>query len=307
MTNDQLIIITGPTAVGKTKLAVQLADRLGGEIISADSRQVYRKMDIGTGKDLEEYTVAGKTIPYHLIDIRDPGYRYSIKEFYPDFLTAYKSVISKNRVPILCGGSGLYLETALRGNPYAMVPENQALREVLMLESDQSLYQRLEMTGPDIRAFADFSARKKIIRALEIAEFLKTTTLPERETITLKPIIFVLEMDRELVKTRIKERLMARLEGGLIEEVQNLISSGVDLKALADYGLEYKWVTEFILGNMSYSEMVDRLNISIRQFAKRQMTWFRRMEKQGYELNWINAEQNIEAQLKQVLVKIPQD
>ena len=304
MTRNQLVVITGPTAVGKTRLAVHLAHRFGGEIISADSRQVYRKMDIGTGKDLAEYVVSGQTIPHHLIDIRDPGYRYNIKEFYADFLAAYKKIISKNRVPILCGGSGLYLETALKGNPYAMVPENRVLREELNLESDQSLYQRLELIDPDIRLFADYSARKKIVRALEIADFLKTNKLPERESITLNPIIFVLAMDRELVKSRIKERLKARLDAGLIDEVQNLLASGVEASALTYYGLEYKWVTEFILGNMSYNEMFERLNISIRQFAKRQMTWFRRMEKQGYDLNWINAEQDIEDQLKEALQKI---
>ena len=303
MKEDQLIIITGPTAVGKTRLAALLAHTIGGEVISADSRQVYRKMDIGTGKDLDEYVVDGKEIPYHLIDIREPGYRYNIKEFYSDFLEAYRNVLSRGNQPVLCGGSGLYIETAIKGNPYAMVPENYPFRDDLQLKTDQELYRRLLDVSDEVRIFADFSSRKKIIRALEIDEFLKHNTLPERDKEEINPLIFVLEMDREQVKSRIKERLRSRLENGLVEEVQALLDSGVDDEALKYYGLENKWVTEFIQGNTTYDEMFDRLNISIRQFAKRQMTWFRRMEKQGYELNWISGEQPVDMQLKQVLEK----
>ena len=304
MSKNKFIILTGPTAVGKTKLAATLALRIRGEIISADSRQVYKKMDIGTGKDLNEYIIDNQKIPYHLIDIREPGYRYSIKEFYPDFIQAYNTIVSHDRVPILCGGSGLYIETALRGNQYAMVPENMALRDKLNDLSDVELYQKLSLVGPDIRLFADFSSRKKIIRALEIDEFLQHHQLPQREKITLNPVIFVLEMNREIVKERIKLRLQTRLEEGLVEEVKALLDSGVSEQAMAFYGLEYKWISAYILGQMTYAEMFERLNISIRQFAKKQMTWFRRMEKQGYELNWINAEQSNEDQLSEVLEKL---
>ena len=304
MSKNQLIILTGPTAVGKTKLAAKLALRIGGEIISADSRQVYKKMNIGAGKDLNEYIIDNQHIPYHLIDIREPGYRYSIKEFYPDFVQSYKTIVNRGCVPILCGGSGLYIETALRGNHYSLVPENLELRGKLDVMSDEVLYQKLSLVDPDIRLFADISSRTKIIRALEIDEYLQHHQLPHRDKITLNPVIFALQMDREKVKERIKLRLQARLEEGLIEEVKALLDSGVSEQAMAYYGLEYKWVSAYILGQMTYAEMFERLNISIRQFAKKQMTWFRRMEKQGYELNWINAEQSIEDQLSQVLEKL---
>jgi tRNA dimethylallyltransferase len=301
VTENNLIVITGPTAVGKTRLAALLAHAIGGEIISADSRQVYKQMDIGTGKDLAEYVVNDKAIPFHLINIREPGYKYNIKEFYPDFLEAYRNIISKAKPPILCGGSGLYIETAIRGNPYAMIPENPSFREKLADKTDQELYHSLLSAAEEVRVFADYSARKKIIRALEIDDYLKHKNLPERETEEIRPIIFALDLPRDQVKSRILVRLRWRLEHGLIEEVKGLLASGLTSEDLRYYGLEYKWVTDYIQGNVTYEEMFDRLNIGIRQFAKRQMTWFRRMEKQGYDIHWLDAAQEVQDQLRAVL------
>lgn len=297
MKANELIIIAGPTAIGKTRLAVQLAKDIHGEVISADSRQVYRGMDIGTGKDLAEYKIDEEVIPHHLIDIHEAGYKYNIREFYDDFVLAYCQIREHRKRALLCGGSGLYIETALQENPYALIPENDILRQQLTKLDDQSLSLRLSEIHEEISSFADFSTRQKQIRAIEMDEFLKTQPMPVRETIKVEPIIFVLEMGREKLRANISIRLDQRLKSGLIEEVESLLSSGIRIEDLAYYGLEYKWVTEYLAHKMSYDELVEGLNIAIRQFAKRQMTWFRRMEKQGYQINWIRADQPLERQL----------
>lgn len=287
--SDSLVVITGPTAVGKTKLAALFASRNNGEIISADSRQVYRGMDIGTGKDLEDYVVEGKQVPYHLIDILEAGDKYFINQYYKDYVSALEGIRSRGKLPVLCGGSGLYIETALSGNPWSAIPVNETLREELEQLSERDLLRRVEQIPQNLLKQIDISTTKRMKRGIEIAEYLKTNLEPQRELPKLSATIFALHLDRELVKKRIYERLIVRLEEGMIEEVERLMQKGISTEDLKWYGLEYRWITTYLLGEVNKEEMIDRLNIGIRQFAKRQMTWFRRMEKQGYVLNWLDA------------------
>ena len=287
--SDSLVVITGPTAVGKTKLAALFASRNNGEIISADSRQVYRGMDIGTGKDLEDYVVEGKQVPYHLIDILEAGEKYFINQYYKDYVSALEDIRSRGKLPVLCGGSGLYIETALSGNPWSAIPVNETLREELEQLSERDLLRRVEQIPQNLLKQIDISTTKRMKRGIEIAEYLKTNPEPQRELPKVSATIFALHLDRELVKKRIYERLIVRLEEGMIEEVERLMQKGISTEDLKWYGLEYRWITSYLLGEVNKEEMIDRLNIGIRQFAKRQMTWFRRMEKQGYVLNWLDA------------------
>lgn len=287
--SDSLVVITGPTAVGKTKLAALFASRNNGEIISADSRQVYRGMDIGTGKDLEDYVVEGKQVPYHLIDILEAGEKYFINQYYKDYVSALEDIRSRGKLPVLCGGSGLYIETALSGNPWSAIPVNETLREELEQLSERDLLRRVEQIPQNLLKQIDISTTKRMKRGIEIAEYLKTNPEPQRELPKVSATIFALHLDRELVKKRIYERLIVRLEEGMIEEVERLMQKGISTEDLKWYGLEYRWITSYLLGEVNKEEMIDRLNIGIRQFAKRQMTWFRRMEKQGYVLNWLEA------------------
>ena len=287
--SDSLVVITGPTAVGKTKLAALFASRNNGEIISADSRQVYRGMDIGTGKDLEDYVVEGKQVPYHLIDILEAGEKYFINQYYKDYVSALEDIRSRGKLPVLCGGSGLYIETALSGNPWSAIPVNETLREELEQLSERDLLRRVEQIPQNLLKQIDISTTKRMKRGIEIAEYLKNHPEPQRELPNIKATIFALQLDRELVKKRIYERLIVRLEEGMIEEVERLMQKGISTEDLKWYGLEYRWITSYLLGEVNKEEMIDRLNIGIRQFAKRQMTWFRRMEKQGYVLNWLDA------------------
>lgn len=297
---SKLIVITGPTAVGKTKLAALFASRNKGEIISADSRQVYKNMDIGTGKDLEDYVVNGVQVPYHLIDILEAGDKYFINQYYQDYVAALQKVQERERLPILCGGSGLYIETALEGNPWSAIPINRHLRVELEKFSDVELLKRVEKIPQDILQHIDISTTKRMKRGVEIADYLKTNPVPIRKLPAIEPILFVLELDRELVKQRIYDRLIIRLEHGMIKEVEALMKSGVSANDLKYYGLEYRWVTSYLLGEVTHSEMVDRLNIGIRQFAKRQMTWFRRMEKKGHQLNWLDASKPTEKLVEEI-------
>lgn len=287
--SDSLVVITGPTAVGKTKLAALFASRNNGEIISADSRQVYKDMDIGTGKDLEDYVVEGKQVPYHLIDILEAGEKYFINQYYKDYVSALEGIRSRGKLPVLCGGSGLYIETALSGNPWSAIPVNETLREELEQLSERDLLRRVEQIPQNLLKQIAISTTKRMKRGIEIAEYLKTNLEPQRELPKLSATIFALHLDRELVKKRIYERLIVRLEEGMIEEVERLMQKGISTEDLKWYGLEYRWITTYLLGEVNKEEMIDRLNIGIRQFAKRQMTWFRRMEKQGYVLNWLDA------------------
>ena len=286
---NKLIVITGPTAVGKTKLAALFASRNAGEIISADSRQVYKSMDIGTGKDIEDYVVDGVQIPYHLIDILEAGDKYFINQYYKDYVSVLKNIQERNKLPILCGGSGLYIETALEGNPWSAIPINEHLRFDLEQLSDVELLKRVEAIPQNILKNIDISTTKRMKRGVEIAEYLKFNSLPSRELPEVVVSIFALELDRELIKQRIYDRLIARLQQGMIEEVEELMKRGVSAADLKYYGLEYRWITSYLLGEVTRAEMIEGLNIGIRQFAKRQMTWFRRMEKKGYCINWLDA------------------
>ena len=304
MKASPLIVITGPTAVGKTKLAIAVAHKLKGEIINADSRQVYKKMDIGTGKDLADYTIGGEKIPYHLIDICEPGYQYNIKEYQLDFDTVYQSIQDQQKPAILCGGSGLYIESAIEGNPYAFVPIHKKLRDTLHDESKSRLIDRIEKDIQRQLNITSNTTTKRLIRAIEISEHMKNNHEGFYKSKKLAAEIFVLTFDRATVKERIIKRLRYRLEHGLIEEVKGLLAIGLRPEQLLYYGLEYRWVTLYVMGELTYEAMFERLNIAIRQFAKRQMTWFRRMEKRGYQLNWLDGTEPLSVLTDQILKKI---
>lgn len=284
-----LIAIVGPTASGKTTLAVALAKRIGTEVISADSRQLYRGMDIGTGKDLDEYTIDGETIPYHLIDICPAGYRYNLFEYVRDFNAVYADIKAHGKQPLLCGGTGLYVETVLKGYSLPPVPENKALRESLQEKSLDELAEMLR-SYKTLHNTTDIDTCKRAIRAIEIAEFYSRQ---EPELLEPRPLqnslIVGVNIDRELRRAKITRRLHERLKEGMVEEVKSLLDSGIEPESLIYYGLEYKFLTEYIIGHTTYDEMVERLEIAIHQFAKRQMTWFRGMERRGHTIRWIDA------------------
>ena len=296
----ELITILGPTACGKTEFAAHLAANLGTEIISADSRQMYRRMDIGTGKDLSEYDVEGQHIPYHLIDIVEPGYKYNLFEYQRDFLIAYNQIHQKGKTPILCGGTGLYIESVLKGYRLSPVPENSELRASL---ADKSLAELVEILKQykTLHNVSDLDTVKRAIRAIEIADYYKKTEKEEIPFPEIGSVVIGLEIDRESRRKKITQRLDARLHDGLVEEVKGLIDSGINPEDLIYYGLEYKYVTNYIIGNISYQEMRNQLEIAIHQFAKRQMTWFRGMEKRGIHINWIDTTQPMDKKLKQAI------
>lgn len=288
-----MITILGPTASGKTSIAAALASRIGGEIISADSRQVYRRMDIGTGKDLADYEVGGKHIPYHLIDIAEPGYKYNLFEYQRDFHTAYDDITSRGRTPVLCGGTGLYIEAVLNGYALSPVPQNQELRDSLSAKSLDELTAMLkalkEQTGSNMHNRSDVDTVQRAIRAIEIETYNLQHPTPEREMPGISSLVIGVDVDRDTRRRRISDRLEARLHEGMIDEVKGLLAEGVSAESLMYYGLEYKFVTEYVTGKTTYSDMLSRLEIAIHQFAKRQMTWFRGMERRGIHINWIDA------------------
>lgn len=285
---NNLITILGPTATGKTKLAAELASIIDAEIISADSRQVYRGMDIGTGKDLKDYEVNGKPIPHHLIDIVDPGYEYNIFEFQRDFLNAYQHIKERNKTAILCGGSGMYLDAVIRGYQLKQVPENKELRNNLNLLSDDQLKEKLLAFGK-LHNETDLTDRKRLLRAIEIREFEKTHGV-EHHFPQFKSLNFGIYFEREVIRKRITSRLINRLKNGMVDEVKDLLDKGLTPEQLMFYGLEYKYVTQFVLGELRYNDLYQKLNSAIHQFAKRQMTWFRRMEKKGVHIHWIHGD-----------------
>ena len=288
-----MITILGPTASGKTPVAARLAAEIGGEIISADSRQVYRRMDIGTGKDLEDYTVDGRQIPYHLIDIREPGTKYNLFEYQQDFFDAYNNIIGKGAVPILCGGTGLYIEAVLKGYKLSPVPQNQELRDSLegksLAELTEMLTELKAKNGSNMHNTTDVDSCQRAIRAIEIETYNLEHPMPKRELPPVESVIIGIDIDRELRREKITRRLKTRLENGMVEEVRALLDEGIPADDLIYYGLEYKFVTEYLTGSLSYEEMFQRLEIAIHQFAKRQMTWFRGMERRGFKIHWINA------------------
>lgn len=295
-----LITILGPTACGKTSFAAQLAFCLNAEIISADSRQIYRKMDIGTGKDLADYDINGKHIPYHLIDIADPGYKYNLFEYQRDFLSAYNDIKSRNVVPILCGGTGLYLESVLKGYKMMPVPQNDELRTRLEGKSLEELTQILS-TYKTLHNTTDVDTAKRAIRAIEIQEYYKVHSQEFVDFPEIDSLIIGLDIERDLRRERISQRLRVRLKEGMVEEVQNILNSGVSPDDMIYYGLEYKYLTNYILGNLTYEQMVSELEIAIHQFAKRQMTWFRGMERRGFKIHWIDSQLPMEEKVNMVV------
>ena len=303
MPDYDLIAILGPTASGKTPFAAALANVLDTEIISADSRQIYRGMDLGTGKDLIDYTVNGKQIPYHLIDIADPGYKYNVFEYQRDFLTAYETIKQKGKLPVLCGGTGLYLESVLKGDKLLPVPENPELRARL---ADKSLE---ELTGilqqyKTLHNTTDVDTAKRAIRAIEIEEYYAHTPVDERTFPQLNSLIIGVDIDRELRREKISRRLRQRLDEGMVDEVRRLIEQGIQPDDLIYYGLEYKYLTLYVIGKLTYEEMYQELEIAIHQFAKRQMTWFRGMERRGFTIHWMDAGLPMEEKIAFVQAKL---
>ena len=283
-----LLTITGPTACGKTSLAVELCRRLDGEIISADSRQVYKDMDIGTGKDLNDYrNDDGSEVKHHLIDIREAGDKYNLFEFQKDFKSAYLDIVSRGKLPVMCGGTGLYVESVVKGYDMKEVPENTELREKL---KDKTLEELAAILGSYIQMHntTDIDSRKRAIRAIEIADYEKNHKTVKTEPINIRSLTVGIEIDREERRRRITKRLDDRIKDGLIDEVQNLLDRGISKEDLIYYGLEYKFVTLYCIGELSYVEMRRQLEIAIHQFATRQMTWFRGMEKRGCHIEWID-------------------
>ncbi len=293
MHNKTMVTILGPTASGKTSVAAALALRVGGEIISADSRQVYRRMDIGTGKDLDDYTIGHTHIPYHLIDIVEPGTKYNLFEYQRDFHEAYGGIVDRGHRPILCGGTGLYIEAVLRGYSLSPVPQNQKLRDSLSEKSLDELTAMLvelkSRTGTKMHNNTDVDTAQRAIRAIEIETYNIEHPMPERRLPSVDSVVIGVEIDRETRRRRISERLRARLDNGMADEVKGLLDSGIAPEALIYYGLEYKYVTEYVTGKLSYDDMFKSLEIAIHQFAKRQMTWFRGMERRGFTINWVDG------------------
>lgn len=284
-----LVSVVGPTACGKTSLAVELALAVpGAEIISADSRQVYRGMDIGTGKDIAEYTREGVTVPSHLLDIVDAGEKYNLFEFQRDFLVVYEDIRERGAFPIMCGGSGLYVESVLKGYRLLPVPENPALRASLEEKSLEQLTALLA-TYKQLHNNTDTDNKKRAIRAIEIEEYYRTCSVEERYFPQINALTIGVQVDREVRRERISRRLRQRLECGMVNEVKGLLDSGLSPDQLIYYGLEYKYLTLYLTGAMGYDEMVSGLEIAIHQFAKRQMTWFRGMEKRGVAIHWVDA------------------
>ena len=309
--SQQMITILGPTASGKTPLASALAQKVGGEIISADSRQVYRRMDIGTGKDLADYLLPTANsqqptaIPYHLIDICEPGTKYNLFQYQQDFYDVYLDICSRGMVPILCGGTGLYIEAVLKGYQLSPVPQNPELRSSMEGKSLEELTRMLvelkAKNGSNMHNTTDVDSCQRAIRAIEIETYNLQHPMPKRELPPVDSLIIGVYIDREQRREKITRRLKVRLENGMVEEVKALLDSGIPAEDLIYYGLEYKFVTEYLIGKITYEEMFQRLEIAIHQFAKRQMTWFRGMERRGFTIHWIDAMQPMEEKINEIL------
>lgn len=301
MDQHPLLIILGPTASGKTRLAVQVAAALQGEIISADSRQLFRGMDIGTGKDLKEYTLDGRVIPYHLINIKDPGEKYNVNAFKDDFYNAFQDITDRHQLPILCGGTGMYIHSILQNHIYTAIPANEDFRSGLP-QHDIDRLQTILFTYPkEFTAHADLSSAKRLIRAIEIAAYLQDHDLEVVHRPAIDPLVIGLTGEVELRRERILKRLHERFEEGLITEVEGLLKQGVPAEVLLLYGLEYKFITEYLQKKDSLEDLKENLYIAIRQFAKRQMTFFRKMEKDGVQINWLSSSLEPEIQKSEVL------
>lgn len=305
----KMITILGPTASGKTTVAARLAAEIGGEIVSADSRQVYRRMDIGTGKDLDDYEVKNENgevtnVPYHLIDICEPGTKYNLFEYQQDFYDVYQDIRRRGAVPILCGGTGLYIEAVLKGYKLSPVPQNQELRDSLegkpLNELTEMLKGLKEKNGSNMHNTTDVDSCQRAIRAIEIETYNLEHPTPRRELPPVESLIIGIDIDREERRAKITRRLKARLEEGMVEEVKALLDEGIPADDLIYYGLEYKFLTEYLTGVASYGEMTNRLEIAIHQFSKRQMTWFRGMERRGFKIHWIDAMLPMEEKIEKI-------
>jgi tRNA dimethylallyltransferase len=301
MTKYNLITILGPTATGKTRLAAMLANRTDGEIISADSRQVYRRMDIGTGKDYSDYLVGGNEIPCHLLDIEDPGNHYNVYRFQTDFIEAYKDIVARDKMPVLCGGSGLYLEAVLKNYKLITVPPDKELRQKLRGKTLDELTAILWELKPGLHNKTDIETERRALRAIEIELYYKNNPMLETDMPAINSLNIGLMFDRETRRKRISERLQQRIELGMIGEVKKLLDSGLTPQQLIYYGLEYKYITLYITGELTYDEMTSRLETAIHQFAKRQMTWFRGMIKRGIDINWIDGNLSTDEKIEKIL------
>ena len=292
-----LITVLGPTASGKTRFAVQLADRLGAEIISGDSRQVYRRMDLGTGKDLDDYRIGDRSVPYHLIDIVEPGTKYNVFEYQRDFLEAYNNIHRRGRKAVLCGGTGLYIESVLRAYRLSPVPQNPELRERLADKSLEELTALLA-TYKSLHNTTDVDTAQRAIRAIEIEEYYRQTPLDRRPFPKIESLTLGVDVSREVRRERISQRLRKRLDEGMCGEVERLLAEGIKPEDLIYYGLEYKYVTLYVTGQITFDEMAQQLEIAIHQFAKRQMTWFRGMERRGTPILWIRLGEDFDETLR---------
>jgi tRNA dimethylallyltransferase len=295
-----MVTILGPTASGKTEVAVNLAYKLGGEVISADSRQVYRDMDLGTGKDLAEYRIHDTHVPHHLIDIADAGYQYNVFEFQRDFLRAYQAIREKGSFPVMCGGSGMYLEAILKGYRLIQVPVNDHRREELRMLSLEALTEILKQLKT-VNNTSDTENKKRAIRAIEIEEYCVEHPDTDLSFPMIKSLIAGIRYDRDSRRSRITARLKQRLDDGMIEEVNKLLSRGLKPEELTYYGLEYKYITQYLTGELSYEAFFEGLNTAIHQFAKRQMTWFRKMERDGFEIRWLDGYMPVEEKTEKIL------
>lgn len=299
MSNFNMLVILGSTASGKTKLAVEMARMLNGEVISADSRQVYRGLDIGSGKDLEEY----QEIPYHLIDIVDPGYEYNIFDFQNDFIKAFDTINKAKKLPVMAGGSALYVDSILKGYKLIEVPENEILREQLANFHHDELVEYLTQLKPQLHNTTDLIERERIVRAIEIAEGEKNSVNQANDFPALNPLVFAIKWPREIIRQRITQRLKERFSQGLIEEVSTLHKQGVSWDTLYFYGLEYRFIAQHLQGQLSENDCFQKLNSAIHQFSKKQDTWLRRLERNGTNIHWLNGEKNIQHQAMQVLAQ----
>ncbi|MDT8392421.1 MAG: tRNA (adenosine(37)-N6)-dimethylallyltransferase MiaA [Bacteroidales bacterium] len=297
---NRLITILGPTATGKTSLAAALADAIGGEIISADSRQVYRGMDLGTGKDLDDYIVNDNHIPFHLIDIADPGEEYNLFRFQQDFCAAFEDIRSRGRHAIMCGGTGMYLESVILAYQLSEAPVNGQLRKELHALTDSELAERLNLLR-DVHNVTDTSNRERLIRAIEIAAGTDHGSEIRNILGQTGHLVFGISLPRKDIRSRITKRLKQRLEEGMVEEVKTLLKAGLQPEQLEFYGLEYKFLTQYVTGKINYNDMVQRLNTAIHQFAKRQMTWYRRMEKRGVKIVWIDGKLPLNQKLNDII------
>ena len=290
MSSFNSVLVLGPTASGKTKMAVKIALEMDGEIVSIDSRQVYKRLDIGTGKDLHEYSAGNKNISYHLIDIIEPDKKYNISLFVKDFYEVWKQIKDRNKLPVLCGGTGLYMDAILKKHEYINVPVNQELRAGMENMDHHELIRKFQSFTSPYHAIADISTRKRTIRAMEIARYLNEFSMEESLYFDVKPFIVGVKVDAEKRRKNISERLLLRIQNGLIEEVENLIQSGISKDQLIYFGLEYKWITEYVCGNINKSNMIEKLCTEIHRYSRRQMTWYRKMEREGFKINWIEPE-----------------